>query len=70
MSDRGKDEAERDEQADETKRQVPSPARGASRNYYYDDATGYELFVPDEDGEEESAEESSAGPASTFEAEI
>jgi hypothetical protein len=29
------------------------PARGPRRSYYYDDATGYETYTPEEDEEDE-----------------
>ena len=46
---------------DTTERDAPSPARSEPEpgRYYYDDATGYELYDPskDDDGEEDENEE-------------
>jgi hypothetical protein len=37
---------------------APTPARGREPgDYYYDDATGYEIYKPDEDEENEAGEE-------------
>lgn len=32
------------------------PARGTRRSYYYDDATGYETYTPEEEDETEEDE--------------
>ena len=49
---------------DTTKPEAESrPARGERGRYYYDDATGYETYRPEED-EEESADEPARGEGS------
>jgi hypothetical protein len=41
---------------DTTKPETESrPAREPRRSYYYDDATGYEIYKPDEEADEKDA---------------
>lgn len=51
---------------DTTERDAPSPAGSEPRpgSYYYDDATGYEIYDPSKDDEAEE-EEDEAGDAGT-----
>ncbi len=41
---------------DTTERDAPSPTERKPGSYYYDDATGYELYDPSEDDEQEGDE--------------
>jgi hypothetical protein len=53
---------------DTTKQDAPSPARSGeqpSHSYYYDDATGYEIYDPsEEDEDDEETDEPADGPGS------
>ncbi|GEM_PF-5479857 len=41
-------------ETDDTKTDSADPVTGSESGYYYDDATGYEVFTDDEDDEGES----------------
>ena len=42
---------------DTTEPEVESPHRGRPGGYYYDDATGYEVYKPEDEGEEDGGPE-------------
>ena len=49
MNERADDTPEQDEQSPEKKEPVPG-------SYYYDDSTGYEIYDPEKDDEEEEGQ--------------
>ncbi|HYH85056.1 MAG TPA: hypothetical protein VEX60_06200 [Pyrinomonadaceae bacterium] len=46
---------------DTTKPETESPPARRPGSYYYDDATGYEIYKPDDEDEEGEKEEGEAG---------
>ena len=59
MSERRSDDTTEREELPQTEQEIPDKEKSGS--YYYDDSTGYEIYNPEEDGEDEESQQHLGG---------